>query len=99
MVAMNYIKDMNPGEIRTAALLNIKGSKFIPDYYGEEITWRWVVFPWNFVEDMCNILPKVLGTANSIEEIKKDLKTKFNIEITDKQILDIKEEIKRRESL
>jgi hypoxanthine phosphoribosyltransferase len=96
IVAMDYIIGMNPGEVRSAALLHIKGSKFTPDYFGDEITWRWIVFPWNFVEDMCNIIPKVLEAGDSTEEIKKNLKVKFNIEISDKKILEIKKEIKRR---
>lgn len=96
IVAMDYIKEMNPGEVRSATLLHIKGSKFTPDYYGDEITWRWVVFPWNFVEDMCNIIPKVLEISANMEEIKKNLKVKFDIEITDKQILELTKEIKRR---
>jgi hypoxanthine phosphoribosyltransferase len=96
IIAINYTKEMNPAEIKTAALRHIKGSKFIPDFFGDEITWRWVVFPWNFVEDMCNIIPKVLGSGVEVNNIKKQLKTNFKIELTEKQILDILNEIERR---
>ena len=95
IIAINYTKGMNPAEIKTAALRHIKGSKFIPDFFGDEITWRWVVFPWNFVEDMCNIIPKVLGSGE-VNNIKKQLKSNFKIELTEKQILDILNEIERR---
>jgi hypoxanthine phosphoribosyltransferase len=96
IIAINYTKGMNPAEIKTAALRHIKGSKFIPDFFGDEITWRWVVFPWNFVEDMCNIIPKVLGSGVEVNNIKKQLKSNFKIELTEKQILDILNEIERR---
>lgn len=96
IVAINYTKGMNPAEIKTAALRHIKGSKFIPDFFGDEISWRWVVFPWNFVEDMCNIIPKVLGSGVEVNNIKKQLKSNFKIELTEKQILDILNEIERR---
>lgn len=96
IIAINYTKEMNPTEIKTAALRHIKGSKFIPDFFGDEITWRWVVFPWNFVEDMCNIIPKVMSSGLEVNNIKKQLKTNFKIELTNKQILDILNEIERR---
>ena len=96
IIAINYSKGMNPAEIKTAALRHIKGSKFIPDFFGDEITWRWVVFPWNFVEDICNIIPKVLGSGVEVNNIKKQLKTNFKIELTENQILDILNEIERR---
>lgn len=96
IVAINYIKEMNPTEIKTAALRHIQGSKFVPDFYGDEITWRWVVFPWNFVEDMCNIIPKVIESGVGVKKIKQKLKTNFKIELTDRQILDIIDEIERR---
>ena len=96
IIAINYTKEMNPAEIKTATLRHIKGSKFIPDFFGDEITWRWVVFPWNFVEDICNIIPKVLGSGVEVNNIKKQLKTNFKIELTENQILDILNEIERR---
>ena len=72
-VAIEYLKTLNPGEIRSATLRHIKGSKFIPDYFGDEITWRWVIFPWNYTEDMCNILPNVLERNRDIEETQRIL--------------------------
>jgi hypoxanthine phosphoribosyltransferase len=40
IVAMDYIKTLNPVEVRTASLQHITGSKFTPDFYGDEISWR-----------------------------------------------------------
>ena len=95
-LAVEYVWEKNPAEIRTAALRHIKGSKFMPDYYGDEITWRWVVFPWNFVEDMCNLVDKAAEGARSLEEVKKRLKGNFNVELSRDQIKEIKAEIERR---
>ncbi|ASJ10743.1 xanthine phosphoribosyltransferase [Thermococcus sp. P6] len=55
-LARNYVEGQRPSEIRVATLLTIKGSRFKPDYYGEEIEWAWIIFPWNFVEDMINLV-------------------------------------------
>lgn len=103
VVAINYLQSLKPFEIKTAALRHITSSKFIPDFYGEEITWRWVIFPWNFTEDMCNIIPKVckrlsISSVNSdvITKIKDELKKKYTIDTSNETINEILNELKRR---
>ncbi|TFH13156.1 phosphoribosyltransferase [Candidatus Bathyarchaeota archaeon] len=96
IIAEEYVQSMNPASIKTAALRHIEGSKFTPDYYGDVISWRWVVFPWNYVEDMCNIVPKVSEGAGSLAEIKKRLKSRHNIDLSIKQIEEINTELERR---
>ena len=97
-VAVDYIKTMNPRNIRTATLRHISGGKFTPDYYGDEITWRWVVFPWNIVEDLCNIIPKAAAGANDTGTIIERLKTKFGIDLTEDEFEVYQSEIMRRAS-
>jgi hypoxanthine phosphoribosyltransferase len=98
MISLDFIKSLNPDEIRTAAALHIKTSKFVPDYYGEEIDWKWVIFPWNYVEDMCNIIPKVIDESKSkdIKKIKIDLKKNFNVDVSEEDILEILGELEER---
>ena len=96
LVAVEYVKSKNPASIKTAALRHIDGSKFTPDYYGDVISWRWVVFPWNFVEDMCNLVPKASKDTDSLDEIKKRMKERFNVDLSAEQIESINEELKRR---
>ncbi len=95
-VALEYIKTLNPKTLKTAALRNINGSTFTPDYFGDEITWRWVVFPWNYVEDMCNIVPKASVGASNPEEVQKRLKERHGIKLTLCQIKEINTEVERR---
>ncbi|WP_297520141.1 phosphoribosyltransferase [Thermococcus sp.] len=73
-LAKNYVESRKPAEIRVATLLTIRGSRFKPDYYGEEIDWAWIVFPWNFVEDMINLV-------NNLFEEKETLTTDEIIEL------------------
>jgi uncharacterized protein len=96
MIAVEYVQSKNPDQIKTAALRHIKGSKFTPDYYGDVIDWRWVVFPWNYVEDMCNIIPKASEKTNSLDEIKQRLKNDYSLELSFDQIKEIQSEIDRR---
>ena len=77
-LAKNYVEGQKPAEIRVATLLTIRGSRFKPDYYGEEIDWAWIVFPWNFVEDMINLVnnlfeEKEVLTTDEIVELFKEL--------------------------
>ena len=95
-VALDYIMTLNPRNIRTATLRHISGGKFTPDFHGDEIAWRWVVFPWNMVEDMCNIIPKVTEGAKDVDEIKGLLKAKFGIDLTEDEIAEYQAEILRR---
>ncbi len=65
-LAKNYVEERGPAEVRTATLLTIKGSRFRPDYYGEEIDWAWIVFPWNFVEDVINLVGNILDEREAV---------------------------------
>jgi hypoxanthine phosphoribosyltransferase len=95
-IATEYVETKNPVEVRTAALRHITGSKFTPDYYGDEISWRWVIFPWNYVEDMCNIVPKASQGIDDPAEIKRRLKANHKIDVPEAEITRILEEVKRR---
>jgi len=94
-VATNYIKGMNPTDVKTATLILLSGSSFKPDFYSEDASWRWVVFPWNYVEDMCNLVPKVSMGA-SLEEIKVRMKERFGLDLSEDEVDKIIDEIKRR---
>jgi len=98
IVSLDFIKSLNPKEIRTATALHIKTSKFKPNYYGEEIDWKWVVFPWNYVEDMCNIMPKILDEKKikSMNEIRNDLKRNFKIDISEEDVVEVLGELEER---
>jgi len=96
IVAMDYVKTLNPLEVRTASLQHITGSTFTPDFYGEEISWRWVIFPWNYVEDMCNIIQKMVERGVPASETKERLRSDHEIEVDQGEIDRIRDEIKRR---
>ena len=94
-VATKYIQTMNPSDVRTATLILLEGSSFKPDFYGEVNTWRWVVFPWNYVEDMCNLIPRVSENA-SLTEIRAKMKENFDLELSEDDVEKMLNEIKRR---
>ena len=97
-VATDHIRSLNPLEVKTATLLLLNGSTFAPDFFGEELTWRWVVFPWNFVEDMCNLIQNVSSTGNSVLKIKRGMKETYSLDISEVEITKILSEIERRKN-
>ena len=103
-VAVEYIKSLGPAEVRTASLQHLTCAKFKSDYVGEERSWVWVIFPWNFTEDLCTIVPKVCRRikasleAAEVAQIKNELKQSYCIDTTEETISEIKQEIKRRKS-
>jgi hypoxanthine phosphoribosyltransferase len=95
-VAKEYVETMNPLVVKTATLRYITGSKFTPDYFGDEISWRWVIFPWNYTEDMCNIVPKAAVDGASLEEVARRLKANNKLDISVSEVKRILLEAKRR---
>jgi hypothetical protein len=59
--AEEYVTDRDAGGVRTATLQLLGTSEFEPDFVGEELNeWTWVVYPWNFIEDMIDITAGVM---------------------------------------
>ena len=59
--AYEYVQERDAGDIRTATLQLLETSEFDPDYVGEQLEqWAWVVYPWNFIEDMVDLVSGVM---------------------------------------
>jgi len=63
--ASEYVGDRDPNEIRTATLQLLGTSEFEPDFVGERLEeWSWIVYPWNFIEDMVELVSGVMRKAD-----------------------------------
>ncbi|SNZ13353.1 hypothetical protein SAMN06269185_2133 [Natronoarchaeum philippinense] len=63
--AHEYVNERNPGEVRTATLQLLQTSEFEPEFVGERLEeWAWVVYPWNFIEDMIELSAGVMEKAD-----------------------------------
>ncbi|MGB9963857.1 phosphoribosyltransferase [Halobacterium sp. CBA1126] len=59
--AHEYVAERDANEIRTATLQLLGTSEYDPDYVGEYLDeWTWVVYPWNFIEDMIDLISGVM---------------------------------------
>ncbi|GAB3414520.1 phosphoribosyltransferase [Haloparvum alkalitolerans] len=63
--AQEYVEERNAGEVRTATLQLLRTSEFDPDFVGERLEeWAWIVYPWNFIEDMIDLIAGVMERAD-----------------------------------
>ncbi|HEC96056.1 MAG TPA: phosphoribosyltransferase [Euryarchaeota archaeon] len=92
-LALEHVKKHNPAEVKTAAMLHITHSKFVPDYFSEEVPaedWTWFIFPWNYYEDMRNLITQILKEGEkTIEELIDLFKRYYELETTTNQLLEV----------
>ena len=61
--ASDHISERDPAAVRTASLQVLPEAGHDPDYVGEGLEqWAWVVYPWNFIEDMVDIVSGAMET-------------------------------------
>jgi hypoxanthine phosphoribosyltransferase len=73
--AQEYVTDRNAGEVRTATLQLLGTSEFEPDYVGERLEeWAWIVYPWNFIEDMADLVAGVIETSGATTVDKEEIR-------------------------
>ncbi|WP_066411452.1 phosphoribosyltransferase [Halorubrum aethiopicum] len=64
--AEEYVEERDAATVRTATLQLLSTSEFEPDFVGERLeTWTWVVYPWNFIEDMIDIIAGAMARADA----------------------------------
>ncbi|AQL41322.1 phosphoribosyltransferase [Halorientalis sp. IM1011] len=87
--AHEYVTDRDCDEVRTATLQLLGTSSFEPDFVGERLAeWTWVVYPWNFVEDMIDLVSDVMGEGEVMTEtdIRRALREVHGIERIEMEI-------------
>lgn len=94
-LAYEQVLKHEPREVKTAAMLHITHSKFVPDYYSEEVPaedWTWFIFPWNYYEDMRNLTSNILKEGpKTLDEIVELLKKYHDLEIEKEKVLEVLE--------
>jgi len=98
-ISLKYIESLKPREVKTAVLIYKSQSRFKPDFYGEKTEkWRWIIFPWNITEDLCNMIEKISEKKKNLNpmELKDDIKREFNLGLNDIHLNYAIEEFKKR---
>ncbi len=108
--AYEYVTDRESGEVRTATLQLLQTSEFEPDFVGERLQeWTWVVYPWNFIEDMIDLVSGVMAKDDDGPYSKTDIRRllaryhdidRIEMEIAQPgRLEEVLEEMQRREEL
>lgn len=83
--ARDYVSKQHPAEVKTAVLQYLYTSEIKPDYCGEVVEeWCWIVYPWNFIEDMIDIISRLMAKEKldewTIPKIRSGLLKYHNID-------------------
>ncbi len=89
-VTMDYVTGKNPSDVKSAVLHYKTRSTFVPDYWAEmQDEWKWIIYPWAVYEDLTGFIGRVLIKPMTHEEIRKALKSNFDIKISKKDLLEM----------
>lgn len=83
-LASDHVQAAGPSRVETATLLHIGHSKFLPTYVGEEIpreAWVWVVFPWNYWEDLAALSRKASALSPGLAAVQKTLRERCELDV------------------
>lgn len=75
--------------VESAAFLHIGHSKFVPDYFGEEIprdAWVWVVFPWNYWEDVRHLAQQALAEGKDPKGVRALLLARSALDVSEADV-------------
>jgi uncharacterized protein len=83
-LAVDHVRRQGPSRLESAACLHIGHSKFVPTYYAEEIprdAWVWVVFPWNYWEDVATLAARAAALTPGIDAVRRTLREDANLDV------------------
>jgi uncharacterized protein len=84
-LAVDHIRtEGRPRRLETATCLHITHSKFVPDYFAEEVPaskWVWVVFPWTYWEDLRALSVKALPDGKDAAGVAHLLRAKCHLSV------------------
>jgi hypoxanthine phosphoribosyltransferase len=83
-LAARHVREMGAARVRSATFLHITHSQFVPTYYAEEIprdSWVWVIFPWNYWEDLRTLSARALTIgAPDLESVLRILRERCRVD-------------------
>ena len=95
-VALEYLRNCGPTEVRTAVMQHKTCSSYVPDYYAHSIVkWRWVIYPWAVFEDLSGFIKRIAGKEwQPVKEIQQRLLQDFQLSMAVAKLESILEDMK-----
>ena len=89
-LAVEMVRAAGASRVESAAFLHIAHSKFRPTYYAEEIprgAWVWIVFPWNYWEDLTHLAGLAYGESHDIATARSILAERCGLDVPEADIV------------
>lgn len=83
-LATDHVRERGAARVESAAFLHIAHSTFVPTYYAEEIPrdrWVWVVFPWNYWEDLAALAGRAAKLTPGIDRVRATLAERSGLDV------------------
>ena len=83
-LATRHVAKAGAARVESAACLHIAHSKFVPTYFAEEIRrdqWVWVVFPWNYWEDLATLSDRAAEVDPAFTAIARTLRERCGLDV------------------
>ena len=83
-LAVEHVRAARPRRTESAAFLHIAGASFAPTYFAEELAraaWVWVVFPWNYWEDLAALAHRAAGPHDRPDTVRTTLRERCGLEV------------------
>jgi len=83
-LAVENVQSAGATQVDSAAFLHIEHSKFLPTYFGEAIPrdqWVWIVFPWNYWEDLATLARKAADLTPGLEAVRTTLRERSGLDV------------------
>jgi uncharacterized protein len=83
-LAVDHVRARRPSRLESATLLHITGARHRPTYFGEEVArseWAWVVFPWNYWEDLVALAARAAPAGTSPARVRAVLKERAGLDV------------------
>jgi len=83
-LASEHVAGAKPRSVATAAFVHIAHSKFVPTFFAEEIPrdgWVWVVFPWNYWEDLATLAARAEAVTPGPEAVRATLRDRCGLDV------------------
>lgn len=83
-LAVDHVARAKPRRLESATFLHIAGASFVPTYFAEEMrreAWAWIVFPWNYWEDLAALSQRAAEIAPGIDAVRATLRERCGLEV------------------
>jgi len=103
-VAVGYIKQFKPSELKVAVMQYITASEYSPEYYAVKVDeWIWFIYPWNRVEDLSNLTVKLMKTRPetqwTLKMINEGFREKYGLDVEHETLTEVTSTLERRDKL